>query len=517
MEIIKAEYQTFKHRMDQAMTETADHFVQIGYLLKEARDTDVLTGSGYAGMGDFAEAEYGLRPDQTSRFISICDKYGDGGCRLADQYSGMGYAKLSEMLTLPTAITDAMPKDITRQEIRDVKKEVEAEAQISDIEVAIEKSDADASRSQSQSGQQDGNAVSVESTGNTESPQMAAGNSQIAPAQVTSRHIGLVHIITEYFRIHKDDFIKSYEMSHRASGDVLGLSEFMTSLAPHGYAIMTGRIPGRGRMMISVKSDHEPPVFINVREETNEQITWDELLSAVNCVLHNNSDTGIAVSTWETMYPVEAEKEHDDEKKQQTESDVDICDKDGDKDSTGADMDAMSGEQPRNNNACISDDGRGTDNSEITENNNSTVVEGEKHEDDKGDGSTTGTGDVLPGAQPSGESGTDTEECADAGDDDREPEKSAAGITADEKGESGAETQETGAEAVSPVKDAMNPPEPTKEETWHMLQKKALDITDIVTIDADEIENDEIIKLRDNLHEFIKELDEFTETYLGGR
>ena len=181
MEIVKAEYQTFKHRMDQAMTETADHFVQIGYLLKEARDTDVLTGSGYAGMGDFAEAEYGLRPDQTSRFISICDKYGDGDCRLADQYSGMGYAKLSEMLTLPTAITDAMPKDITRQEIRDVKKEVEAEAQISDIEVAIEKSSADVSEFQSQSGQQDVNAVSTESTESTastestESPQMAAG------------------------------------------------------------------------------------------------------------------------------------------------------------------------------------------------------------------------------------------------------------------------------------------------------------------------------------------------------
>ena len=39
--------------------------VELGYQLKVARDTGVLQESGYSSMGEFARAEYGLRPDQT--------------------------------------------------------------------------------------------------------------------------------------------------------------------------------------------------------------------------------------------------------------------------------------------------------------------------------------------------------------------------------------------------------------------------------------------------------------------
>lgn len=84
-------YQNFNQQMLEAMKTTADNFVRIGYLLKTARDTNVLEGSGYSGMGEYAEAEYGLHPDQTSRFISICEKYGNGEDHLTEEYSGYGY------------------------------------------------------------------------------------------------------------------------------------------------------------------------------------------------------------------------------------------------------------------------------------------------------------------------------------------------------------------------------------------------------------------------------------------
>ena len=39
-------YEDFKRRFDALMVRTADNFVQIGYMLIEARDTNILSGSG---------------------------------------------------------------------------------------------------------------------------------------------------------------------------------------------------------------------------------------------------------------------------------------------------------------------------------------------------------------------------------------------------------------------------------------------------------------------------------------
>ena len=64
MQIKYGGYQGFKAKFDFVMNKTASYFVEIGQMLKEARDTDILRGSGYSGMGDFAAKEYGLRPDQ---------------------------------------------------------------------------------------------------------------------------------------------------------------------------------------------------------------------------------------------------------------------------------------------------------------------------------------------------------------------------------------------------------------------------------------------------------------------
>ena len=130
-------YEDFKRRFDALMVRTADNFVQIGYMLIEARDTNILSGSGYSGMGEFAEKEYGLRPDQSSRFVSITERFGDGNGHLAEQFRGHGYSKLSEMLSLPDAMAQEIPPEMTRTEIQSLKKEVQEEGKITDLEVLM--------------------------------------------------------------------------------------------------------------------------------------------------------------------------------------------------------------------------------------------------------------------------------------------------------------------------------------------------------------------------------------------
>ena len=96
-------YEEFKQAVNRVLNRTVEDFVLTGYLLKQARDTDILQGSGYADEKEFAWSEYKLDTSQVSRYIKINDKFSEGGYspKLQDQYQGFGYAKLALMLTLP--------------------------------------------------------------------------------------------------------------------------------------------------------------------------------------------------------------------------------------------------------------------------------------------------------------------------------------------------------------------------------------------------------------------------------
>ena len=131
-------YTEYKAQLDRAITETTQDFVVIGHLLMQARDTDILSSSGYTSMGDFARSEYGLDESVTSRFINIAEKYGDGSGRLKAEYATYSYSKLGEMLTLPTEVAAIITPDMTVKDIREIKSEVQEEEKISDVEVMIE-------------------------------------------------------------------------------------------------------------------------------------------------------------------------------------------------------------------------------------------------------------------------------------------------------------------------------------------------------------------------------------------
>ena len=133
-------YRAFKDAMDHEIKEVSEGFVRIGYLLKVARDTEILRESGFKSVTEFASSSYGLTADIVSRYIAINDRFSEGGYsdRLADRYQAFGVTKLAEMLTLPDEVIAAVPVQATRQEIREIKAEIAEEMQKTDLEVMLE-------------------------------------------------------------------------------------------------------------------------------------------------------------------------------------------------------------------------------------------------------------------------------------------------------------------------------------------------------------------------------------------
>lgn len=133
-------YQEYKAELDTELSKTAEGFVRIGYLLKVARDTSILEESPYQTVTEFAKAEYGIDKTMVSRFISINDRFSEGGYsdQLQDQFKGYGYAKLTLMLSLPDEINQELSTAHSKADIQAIKDEVDEEKAISDLEVMME-------------------------------------------------------------------------------------------------------------------------------------------------------------------------------------------------------------------------------------------------------------------------------------------------------------------------------------------------------------------------------------------
>lgn len=256
MELISTEYTqnyiSFKQELDSELNKAADGFVKIGYLLRQAEDTDVLRTSGYRNVTEFAAAEYGLTKDIVSRYININKRFSEGGYsdRLADRYHNYGLAKLAEMLTLPDNIVDAMPEDVSKEEIRDIKREYAEEQKISDIEVAIEKAEMEA-----QQKEEDGQDTNI--------------------TYVTPKN-PMENIIYDFLKTNPDEYLKFNDFM------LIG-SDIYNILAPSGSRVITSRIPGQGRYMLSITSPSEPVTVVSMREpDISYKYSLDELADYIS-------------------------------------------------------------------------------------------------------------------------------------------------------------------------------------------------------------------------------------------
>lgn len=228
-------YQEYKKELDAVLTRTAEDFVQIGYLLKVARDTNILAESGYATVTDFAKAEYGIDKTQVSRFISINDRFSEDGYsdHLLPSYKGFGYAKLTLMLQIPDEINEALPPTLSKAEIQDIKDEVDAESKVTDIEVEIEKAEAAAV---------------------TDKPMLPPEGS---PLRRNLWQLG---------KEQEELFRKLWEICNK--GQYPRGASIMDALIPQGDAVYTVRIPGERRTQIIINSDGATVINLKTLERS---------------------------------------------------------------------------------------------------------------------------------------------------------------------------------------------------------------------------------------------------------
>ena len=134
-EITNIGYARLRDELGQELSRAAQSFIRIGYLLRTARDTDALEGSGYKDAYEFASSEFGLDKSQVSRFIRINERFSENGYsdRLQERYERFGSSKLAEMLLLPEAVAEELPPEASKAEIRAVVEEIQEENKITVI------------------------------------------------------------------------------------------------------------------------------------------------------------------------------------------------------------------------------------------------------------------------------------------------------------------------------------------------------------------------------------------------
>ena len=99
-------------------------FVRIGYLLRKIDDNELYKQDGYKSIAEFAKAECGLSPSDTTRFIQINKKYSIGGNseELRPEFLEYGQSKLAAMLALPDADLNMITPQTSREDIRELNR-----------------------------------------------------------------------------------------------------------------------------------------------------------------------------------------------------------------------------------------------------------------------------------------------------------------------------------------------------------------------------------------------------------
>jgi hypothetical protein len=255
-------YEQFKQALDTELANQAAGFVRTGYLLKKARDTDILASSGYSTVAEFAKAEYGLSKDIVSRYIAINDRYSEGGYsdRLQDKYEGYGVAKLQDMLTLPIEVVDLISPEMTRKEIAEVKAEVKAEEAISPIEVALEGTDV-----------------------------------QQADMELCQK------AIYKYAKDNPEKFKALVKWTKDGDSE-----ELESILAPSGIAVLASRPQGIGKVFTSFKGEGQPVDILAVKNNEKHTLSMDDYAAKVREVFAPIADMPDAYEKTEVA-PVQPE------------------------------------------------------------------------------------------------------------------------------------------------------------------------------------------------------------------
>jgi hypothetical protein len=227
-------YAEYKDALKQELNKATESFVRIGYLLKIARDTNILKDSGYANMEEFAYAEFKIDKGTASKFIGINDRFSEGGYsdRLKTEYAGMGWSKLAVMLQLPDSINEEITPEFSKSEIQQIREEVAEEQKTTPLEHMLE-------------GETPG----------------------------TAQTDDLLHKVIYQLGESKPEL---YAAVYKAKN----LNEIKEAMAPSGENIYSIRIRGIGRMLLSAKDYEDTVSLINERTGEKEKYSWKDVMTA---------------------------------------------------------------------------------------------------------------------------------------------------------------------------------------------------------------------------------------------
>lgn len=126
-----AEWLDIKQKLKQNISSAKDKlnglkkdFVRIGYLLRKIDNNELYKQDGYKSIAEFAKAECGLSPSDTTRFIQINKKYSiDGNSEeLRPEFLEYGQSKLAAMLSLPDSDINMITPQTSREDIRELNR-----------------------------------------------------------------------------------------------------------------------------------------------------------------------------------------------------------------------------------------------------------------------------------------------------------------------------------------------------------------------------------------------------------
>ena len=263
-EITFSKYADYKAVMDAEIRGAVLGFVNIGYLLKVARDTDILKESGYKTVADFAKTEYGLTKDVVSRYIRINDRFSKNGysMELKVEYEDYGIGKLQEMLALPDEINNVLTPKLSKEQIAETRREYQEEQQITDMEVLMEEK-----------------CEVQQSLTNT-----------------------LEKAMFEFMRVETETF-KLVDMALNTAESIEERFELLfKALAPKGIENLFGRVPGEGKIMIVIAGRDKEIRTVNMRTGDREQFEWSEMLNAVRKIWNKGKGWGDAAGRYEAIY-----------------------------------------------------------------------------------------------------------------------------------------------------------------------------------------------------------------------
>ncbi|MCI7608374.1 MAG: hypothetical protein MST02_04645, partial [Enterocloster clostridioformis] len=183
-----------------------------------------------------------------------------------ERFQGYGVAKLGEMLTLPAEVIEILSPKLSRSDIQDIKREIQEEQNVTDLEVMMEEPN--------------------------EAQEAMDSN--------------LKRFAHQYIHDNPKS-LEGFCVAVKLDGEQM-TGYLMDLLAPSGYAVHMARIQGTGKMMLTISGKNQPLNLMNVRTNEKEEYDWKDLKDILHRLIMDTDPETCWGALYEEPYPPAEEK-----------------------------------------------------------------------------------------------------------------------------------------------------------------------------------------------------------------